>query len=110
MKQKISMVAFGLKKLEQEGSKRMSNKSKKKTKKQNKKNKEPLKFSKKQRFDKQTNETVEDVLARMKKAGYTPVRRFEKPIFKEIIKNGEKKLVPDDQQIIFDGILNKDEH
>jgi len=46
----------------------------------------------------------------MKKAGYTPVRRFEKPIFKEIIKNGEKKLVPDDQQIIFDGILNKDEH
>src|SRR5690625_2158304 len=110
MNRKISMMAFGLKKLEQQRSKRMSNKSRKQSKKRNKKNKETLKFSKKQRFEKQTNETVEDVLARMKKAGYTPVRRFEKPIFKEIIKNGEKKLVPHDQQIIFDGILNKDEH
>ena len=55
------------------------------------------------------DETIEQCLERMKQAGYKPVRRIEKPTFKEVIKNGEKELVPDDQRIIFEGISNKGE-
>lgn len=55
------------------------------------------------------NETIDQCLERIQKAGYTPVKRVEKPIFKEVIKNGEKSFIPDGQQVIFEAILNKGE-
>lgn len=57
-----------------------------------------------------TDETIDQCLERIRQAGYSPVRRIEKPIFKEVIENGEKKLIPDRQRIIFEAILNKGEH
>lgn len=64
---------------------------------------------KKERFIKQTNESLDDCLNRIKQAGYMPVRRVEKPIFEEVLENGLKvnKVVSSD--ITFDAILIKDE-
>ncbi|GAA4066633.1 hypothetical protein GCM10022410_11230 [Amphibacillus indicireducens] len=57
-----------------------------------------------------TDETIDQCLERIQQAGYSPVRRIEKPIFKEVIEDGEKKLIPDQQRVIFEAILNKGEH
>lgn len=57
-----------------------------------------------------TDESIDQCLERIRQSGYSPVRRIEKPIFKEVIENGEKKVIPDRQRIIFEAILNKDEH
>lgn len=58
----------------------------------------------KRTFQVEENETIEECLKRMEKAGYTPIRRTEKPIFQEVITNGKKEKVPVRQQIIFEGI------
>ncbi|WP_440896602.1 NETI motif-containing protein [Amphibacillus sp. Q70] len=55
------------------------------------------------------NETIDQCLERIQQAGYIPVKRIEKPIFKEVIKKGEKGFIPDNQQVIFEAILSKDE-
>lgn len=57
------------------------------------------------KFEVQENESIEDCLNRMKKLGYTPVRRTEKPIFQEIKKGSETIYEPVAQQIIFEGAL-----
>ena len=44
----------------------------------------------------------------MQEAGYRPVKRIEKTLFKEVIENGEKRIVPDGQQIIFEGVKIKE--
>lgn len=60
---------------------------------------------KKQRFTVSDHETIEQCLERMKKEGYTPIRRIEEPIFHEIEQNGEKIIEPCGRSIIFDGLL-----
>ncbi|HEO8419467.1 NETI motif-containing protein [Niallia sp. FSL W8-0635] len=61
-------------------------------------------MSKKKRFEVQTNETINDCLDRMKKEGYTPIKRMEKPVFKEIKVNGQMSYEPVSQQIIFEAV------
>lgn len=87
----------------------MSNKSRKKQRKQNQ-HKALKQNQQKKQFERMTDETIDQCLERIRQAGYSPVRRIEKPIFKEVIENGEKKLIPDRQRIIFEAILNKGEH
>ena len=56
----------------------------------------------KKKFEVEEYETINDCLEKMKKAGYVPVRRIEKPIFKEVKQNGESVYEPVGRQIIFD--------
>ena len=58
----------------------------------------------KKNFEVQENETISDCLARMEKEGYQPVRRLEKPIFKEEINKGTTEYIPIAQKIIFQGV------
>ncbi|MCZ0704309.1 hypothetical protein J2T56_002658 [Natronobacillus azotifigens] len=55
-------------------------------------------------------ETIDECLERIKKAGYLPVRRTEKPIFQTTEKTGVNHVEPIAKQIIFDTVLAKDEH
>ncbi|WP_245719423.1 NETI motif-containing protein [Pelagirhabdus alkalitolerans] len=57
----------------------------------------------------ETNETIEACLERIEKLGYQPVRRTEKPIFKETGSNDQKAYEPVDRVIYFDAIKRKDE-
>jgi hypothetical protein len=61
---------------------------------------------KKMKFEVQENESIEDCLERMKKQGYLPVRRTEKPIFQEVINGKEISYEPVGKQIVFEGISN----
>lgn len=54
---------------------------------------------KKKKFRVEQDESPADCLARMRQAGYTPVRRMEQPVFIE--REGER--VVDHQEIIFEG-------
>ncbi|GGH83102.1 hypothetical protein JOD43_002944 [Pullulanibacillus pueri] len=60
---------------------------------------------KKKQFDVSDYGSIGACLDAMKAEGYTPVRRLEKPIFKE----GEKSLEIHQQVIIFEGKLIKTE-
>lgn len=53
-------------------------------------------------FEVQENETIEECLNRINKAGYMPIRRTEKPIFQEVIKGSETVYEPIGRQIIFE--------
>ncbi len=59
----------------------------------------------KRQFIVKENESIQDCLARMKEAGYQPVRRREKPIFKE----SDTGVEPVEREIVFDVIPAKDE-
>lgn len=54
-------------------------------------------------FEVNDNETIDQCLERMKKAGYFPVRRIEKPIFKEADNGGEITYQPVGSTITFEG-------
>ncbi len=60
----------------------------------------------KMKFEVQENETIVECIDRMKKEGYTPVKRIEKPIFKEQITNGQTSYEPISRKIIFEAIKN----
>jgi hypothetical protein len=60
------------------------------------------KNNKKKLYEVNENETLSDCLDRMSKEGYTPTRRLEKPIFKEVMKNGEVDYEPAGRQIVFE--------
>lgn len=60
-------------------------------------------MSKKKQFEVRENESISDCLTRMEKEGYRPVRRIEKPIFKEIHKNNQTEYEPVSQKILFEG-------
>ncbi|WLR51090.1 NETI motif-containing protein [Bacillus tianshenii] len=62
-------------------------------------------MSKKKKYEVKENETVSDCLDRMKADGYVPTRRMEKPVFKEVKKNGKVIQEPYRQQIIFEAKL-----
>ncbi|WP_163145175.1 NETI motif-containing protein [Bacillus sp. 22-7] len=59
-------------------------------------------------FEVQGNETIDQCLERIKKAGYIPVRRTEKPIFKEVKTGGKVDYEPAGRQIVFEAKLVKD--
>lgn len=58
--------------------------------------------NKKKLYEVNENETISDCLDRMSKEGYSPTRRIEKPIFKEVLKNGEMDYEPAGRQIVFE--------
>ncbi|MBD7938829.1 MULTISPECIES: NETI motif-containing protein [Cytobacillus] len=60
---------------------------------------------KKKKFEVLENETIDQCLERMKQEGYFPIRRMEKPYFKEIKKNGKIEYEPAGQKIVFEGQL-----
>lgn len=62
---------------------------------------------KKLKFEVQENESISDCLDRIKGEGYTPVRRMEEPIFKEVNENGKIKQEYYRQKIIFEGRLEQ---
>lgn len=57
----------------------------------------------KKKFEVMENETIGECLERMNKEGYHPIKRIEKPIFKEDGNNKESKFIPIAQKIIFEG-------
>ncbi|MGV2620778.1 NETI motif-containing protein [Halobacillus sp. ACCC02827] len=63
----------------------------------------PSKNSKK-RFEVQENESIGQCLDRMKREGYTPIRRAEEPIFREETRNGEKVMEPIEKRIVFHAV------
>lgn len=58
----------------------------------------------KKEFEVLENETIDDCLERMKNDGYRPIRRMEKPIFKEEKNKNGMKYIPIAQKIIFLGM------
>lgn len=56
------------------------------------------------KFEVLENETISECLDRIQKEGYTPVKRIEKPIFKETIVNGQKSYEPVASQVIFEAV------
>ncbi|MBG9447961.1 hypothetical protein ABE67_00885 [Cytobacillus firmus] len=59
-------------------------------------------------FEVLENETIDQCLERIKKAGYIPVRRTEKPIFKEVKTGGKVDYEPAGRQIVFEAKLVED--
>jgi hypothetical protein len=57
----------------------------------------------KKKFEVFENESINDCLDRMKSEGYTPIKRMEEPIFKEVIQNGTKEIEPAGRKIVFEG-------
>ncbi|MBU8772627.1 NETI motif-containing protein [Cytobacillus oceanisediminis] len=53
-------------------------------------------------FEVQENETIDQCLDRIQKAGYIPVRRTEKPIFIEVKTGGKVDYEPAGRQIVFE--------
>ena len=62
---------------------------------------------KKLQFEVQENESIEDCLERIKKLGYVPVRRTEKPIFQEVITGKETSYEPVGRQIVFEAVSSE---
>lgn len=60
----------------------------------------------KQTFEVQENESIDECIERMKKLGYSPTRRIEKPIFQEVINEGHTTYEPIGRQIIFEAKEN----
>ncbi|MBG9585912.1 NETI motif-containing protein [Cytobacillus firmus] len=59
-------------------------------------------------FEVHENETIDQCLDRIQKAGYIPVRRTEKPIFKEVKTGGKVDYEPAGRQIVFEAKLVED--
>jgi hypothetical protein len=57
---------------------------------------------KKRMYEVGENESIDECLNRMNNEGYAPVRRMEKPIFKEVVKDGTVEYEPAGRQIIFE--------
>jgi hypothetical protein len=62
---------------------------------------------KKMQFEVQDNESIDECLNRMKKLGYVPVRRTEKPIFQEVVNGKEISYEPVGRQIVFEAVMNE---
>jgi hypothetical protein len=56
----------------------------------------------KKRFEVEENETIDMCLQRIKEEGYIPIRRTEKPVFKEVVKDGKVDYEPAGRKIVFD--------
>jgi hypothetical protein len=62
-------------------------------------------MNKKKTYEVGENESIDDCLSRMTEDGYTPVRRMEKPIFKEIESGGSVEYEPAGRKIVFEARL-----
>ena len=71
----------------------------------NRKDESRLAKPKKQRFEFHEKESIDECLERMKREGYFPVKRLEKPIFKEVKNGDQMEYIPVARQIIFEGKL-----
>ncbi|RDY70569.1 MULTISPECIES: NETI motif-containing protein [Halobacillus] len=58
----------------------------------------------KKRFEVGEKESIGQCLDRMKKEGYTPIRRAEEPVFREETRNGEKVMEPVGKTIVFHAV------
>ncbi|WP_019243718.1 MULTISPECIES: NETI motif-containing protein [Bacillus] len=58
----------------------------------------------KKKFEVEEYETIDACLDRMKLEGYMPIKRIEKPIFKEVIENGKTNYEPSGRKIIFEAM------
>lgn len=56
-------------------------------------------MKKQQKFKVEENESIQDCLQRMREAGYMPVKRFEKPVYKEN-KDGSVEVLRQDIEFI----------
>ena len=68
--------------------------------------KKQKKQRKKKTFEVNEHESIEECLERIRKEGYTPVRKIEKPIFRE----DENGINPVDRTIIFEAVTSESEH
>jgi hypothetical protein len=59
-------------------------------------------------YEVEEQETIGQCLDRIQNDGYIPVKRMEKPVFKEIKEENELKYVPAGRRIIFEA--KKSEH
>ncbi|PLT33456.1 NETI motif-containing protein [Bacillus sp. V5-8f] len=60
---------------------------------------------KKEMFEVTDGESIDECLDRMKEAGYLPIKRIEKPIFEEKVKDGKVEYEPVQRKIVFEGKL-----
>ncbi|WP_050613872.1 NETI motif-containing protein [Bacillus testis] len=58
----------------------------------------------KKKFEVEENETIDMCLDRIKKEGYMPVRRMEKPVFREVKIDGKVNYEPVAQKIVFEAV------
>ncbi|KIL50659.1 hypothetical protein KP77_12790 [Jeotgalibacillus alimentarius] len=58
-------------------------------------------------FDVEESESIGDCLDRMAQEGYTPVRRMEEPVFKEVKDGSSVRQEPIRQKIRFQGQKNE---
>ncbi|GEQ06932.1 NETI motif-containing protein [Staphylococcus gallinarum] len=56
-------------------------------------------MKKQQKFKVEENESIQDCLQRMREAGYMPVKRFEKPVYKEN-KDGSVEVLRQDIEFV----------
>jgi hypothetical protein len=61
----------------------------------------------KKRFVVEEHETIDECLERIKAEGYRPIRRMERPIFREVKKNGETVIEPCGRTITFEAVRNE---
>jgi hypothetical protein len=59
-------------------------------------------MNKKKQFEVQENESIEECLNRIRDEGYTPIKRIEKPIFKEIKQGASVTYEPIGRYIVFE--------
>ncbi|MGX2958117.1 NETI motif-containing protein [Peribacillus sp. JNUCC 23] len=62
---------------------------------------------KKEVFEVEDGESIDACLERIKAAGYSPIKRIEKPIFTEEKENGETIYKPVARKIVFEALLNE---
>jgi hypothetical protein len=62
------------------------------------------KGNKKREYEVKEHETIDQCLERIKTDGFVPVKRIEKPIFKEEMVNGDQIITPAGRTIIFEAI------
>ncbi|WP_078408355.1 NETI motif-containing protein [Priestia abyssalis] len=60
------------------------------------------KVSSKREYEVGENETIDQCLNRIKADGFIPIKRIEKPIFKEEIVNGQEIIIPAGRVIVFE--------
>ncbi|WP_245630320.1 NETI motif-containing protein [Amphibacillus sediminis] len=58
-------------------------------------------------FELKNNESIDSCLARIKEEGYLPIKRVEKPVFKEVMIKGESHLEPIGRQLYFEAVKNE---
>ncbi|MGJ7919326.1 NETI motif-containing protein [Neobacillus sp. LXY-4] len=62
-------------------------------------------MSKKKQFEVLENESIDECLNRIKNEGYVPIKRIEKPIFKEIKEGNSVTYEPAGRYIVFEAII-----